>query len=189
MFIALIAAAALAQPGDLKKDGVNGFPQAHATVLCDTPDLRLSAYNDDQYLYVQVVLWNDGQEGLRETADGRKIGDWCDLQIDADADGKATGKVDREYMLDPWPQIPGLHYCVLIDDRGNSGIQGDSKGHGRITYVDSGGRKVRVDSLLIPLEELQRTAGQPVTFAYWGSSAQPTLTVNSVGFARDKPYY
>lgn len=189
MFIALIVATAIAQPGDLKTGGLYGFPQARAVVLCDTPDLRFSAYNDDHYLYLQAVLWNDGEAGEADTADGRKIGDWCDVQIDADADGKATGQVDRDYSLNPWPQLPGLHYSTVIDENSSSGLVGDSKGHGRTMYPEAGGKTVRVDSLLIPLDEIGRHAGDAVRFCYWGSSAVPALTVNSVGFTRDKPYY
>src|SRR5262245_16936354 len=76
-----------AAPPDLKRDGAFGFQQKDATVLCDTRDLRLSAFNDSQYLFVQAVLWNDHEDVAGETEDGRKIGDDSALLLDLDADG------------------------------------------------------------------------------------------------------
>jgi thiol-disulfide isomerase/thioredoxin len=125
-----------------------------------------------------------------EAADGRPLGDWSSLTIDADGDGKATRDVDRIYSLNPWPQRPGLHYSVVFDDRGTSGLTADSKGRGAVSYVGTGeGKRVRVDSYLVPLAELQTSPGKPLRFAFWGSSPTPKLVVNSVGFASDKPYY
>src|SRR5262245_23191443 len=160
--------------GDPRRDGAFGFPQKDATVLCDTDTLRVSAFSDADYLYVQAILFTDSDDSLGETEDGRKIGDSSTLQIDADADGKATGDLDRSYCLNPWPSLPGLGYQVVFDENSNSGIQSDSKGRGAISYVDAGeGRRVRVDCYLIPLAELKRTRGQAIRLAYWGSSPKP----------------
>lgn len=184
------AAAAGTNRPDLRQEGAFGFPQREATVLCDTEALRLSAVSDGEHLFVQAVVWRDGDDTVGEAQDGRAIGDWSSLRVDADADGKATGQLDRDYSLNPWPVLPGLHYSVLFDDRGSSSLTADSKGRGAISYADVGeGRRVRVDSFLIPLAEIKRDAGQPVKLAYWGSSPTPKLVVNSVGFTRDKPYY
>ena len=86
---------------ELHKDGVFGFPQKEAKVLRDNADLRLSVWNNELYLYVQAVLWNDNSPTLGETDDGRTIGDTSNLLLDLDADGKATANVDRTYMLNP----------------------------------------------------------------------------------------
>lgn len=185
-----LGAAAAGSP-DVLKEGAFGFDQSRATVLCDTPDLRVSALCDGEHLYVQAVLFNDGDDTPGETPDGREIGDNATLRVDADADGKATGRVDRDYHLNPWPQLPGLHYSVVLDEVGSSGLTGNSKGRGAISYVDAGGRRVRVDSFLIPLAEIGRTTGDSVRVAYYGHSTTPELTTNSVGYAREdgKRYY
>lgn len=169
---------------DLSTDGPFGFPQGAATVLCDTADLRFSVACDGTYLFAQAILWKDGDGRLGSTDDGRKIGDWSELLIDADADGKATPNVDREYSLDPWPSLPGLHYSVVYDEHANGGITGDSRGRGSIQYVAHGaeGAKVRVDTYLIPLQELGRKPGQDVHLVFWASSPEPSLVVNSVGY-------
>lgn len=175
---------------DLKHDGAFGFPQKDAKVLCDAPELRVSAWNDAEHLYVQAVVFADGDDAPGETEDGRAIGDSSTLLIDADADGKATPEVDRNYTLNPWPSLPGLQYQIVFDDRGTSGLMSDSKGRGAISYVEAEpGHRVRVDSYLIPLSELKRKPGETVRFAYWGSSPHPELTVNSIGFQSKKRYY
>jgi thiol-disulfide isomerase/thioredoxin len=187
VFIAGMSAAG--QTRDLKKQGAFGFPQEKATVPCDTRDLRVSVWSDAAHLYVQAVLWTDDDDALGETADGRPIGDWSNLSLDLDADQKPTPKVDREYMLSPWPSMPGLRYQVLLGGGAATGIQSNTKGRGAIRYVDLGGKKVRIDSYLIPLAEIGRKPGDKIRFAYWGSSAKPPLTVNSVGFEGKGPYY
>ena len=178
---------------DALQDGVLGFPGAQAVVLCDTPTLRVGAASDAEHLYVQAILFEDGDDSVGEAEDGRAIGDWSVLCVDADGDGKATGDVDRNYTLNPWPVLPGLHYSIVFDERGSSGLLADSKGRGAISYVpvegDAAGRRVRVDSYLIPLAEIGRKPGETVRLAYWGSSAKPAATVNSVGFTREGKYY
>ena len=106
--IALAPSGALGDD-DLKTSGAFGFPQADALVLCDTEDLRVSAWNDDAYLFVQAVVWKDDNSEAGQTDDGRAIGDWSNLMIDADADGAVTPGLDRDYSLNPWPTMPGLH--------------------------------------------------------------------------------
>src|SRR5262245_7558651 len=145
---------------DVRTDGACGFPQKDATVLCDTPDLRLSVFSDAAYLYVQAVVWNDPDNTEGETADGRAIGDNSALMIDADGNGKATPNVDRTYSLDPWPKLPGLRYSVVLGDNITSHLADDSKGHGAISYLmDKDEKRVRVDSFLVPLAEIGRKPG------------------------------
>jgi WD40 repeat protein/thiol-disulfide isomerase/thioredoxin len=176
-------------PRDLKKQGAFGFPQGKATVLCDTKDLRLSAWNDVAHLYVQAVLWSDDDDSLGETDDGRPIGDGSVLSLDIDADQKVTPNVDRDYMLNPWPALPGLRYTVALGQNANTAIQGDTKGRGAVRYLGAAGKKVRVDSYFIPLAEIGRKPGDKIRFAYWGSSVKPELTLNSVGFEGPARYY
>jgi thiol-disulfide isomerase/thioredoxin len=189
LVVAAFGVSAADPPPDLKKEGAFGFPQDKATVLCDTKDLRVSAWNDAAHLYVQAVVWGDGDDSLGETRDGRKIGDYSTLLVDADADGKPTPKVDRNYTLNPWPTLPGLRYQVLVSETGSTGLQGDSKGRGSIHYAQTAAGKVRVDSYVIPLAEIGRKPGDKIRFAYYASSPKPELTLNSIGFAPAGRYY
>jgi thiol-disulfide isomerase/thioredoxin len=169
-------------PVNLKRDGAFAFPQAKAEVLCDNKDLRLSSWNDAKYLYVQAVVWADGDDSLGETGDGRPIGDTSDLILDVDADQKVTPKVDRSYHLNPWPNLPGLRYSVLLGPRSSSYIKSDSTGRGSIRYLDIGkAQRVRVDSFVIPLAEIEKKPGDKIRLAYSASSPKPALRINSIG--------
>ncbi len=179
-----LASSALA---DIKADGAFGFPQKSATVLCDTPDLRVSTACDGTYLYVQAVVWKDGDATGGLTDDGRKIGDNSTLVVDADADSQVTKDIDRHYSLDPWPSLAGLHYSVQLGGGMSTGLQKDSKGRGAIQYVEEKGAKIRVDTYLIPLDEIKRKVGDHVRIGYWASSTAPELVVNSIGFAPKDP--
>ena len=159
-------------------------------MLCDTEALRLSAVSDTEHLYVQAVIWGDDDGSLGLTEDGRSIGDWSSLVVDVDADGAETPSVDRSYALNPWPSRPGLHYSVSMGRGSSSGLRGDSKGRGSTSYVETPeDGVVRVECFVIPLEELGLEAGATIRMAYWASSPTPEITVNSVGFERDRAYY
>jgi len=173
---------AAAGAGDLKEKGAFGFDQRAARVLCDTPELRVSVLSDEEHLYVQAVLWTDNNDAPGETDDGRAIGDHGELLIDADGDGKATENVDREYSLNPWPDLAGLHYQIILDSNSSTGLKKDSQGRGAVSYVDDNGKRVRVDCFLVPLSELGRTAGETVRLAYCGDSTVPEMKVNSASF-------
>lgn len=175
---------------DLRRRGVNGFPQQAATVLYDEKDLRVSACSDDNYLYVQAILWNDDDDGVERTADGRAIGDWSNLLLDVDADQNPTPQVDRHYSLNPWATEPGLHYQIILGVNAYTGLRPDSTGRGVIEYFeDGGGKRTRVDSFLIPLDEIKKKGGEKIRLAYWGRSASPDFIVNSVGFESPGKYY
>jgi thiol-disulfide isomerase/thioredoxin len=176
---------------DLRVQGALAFPQKAAKVLCDQPGLRFSVWNNDEFLFAQAVLWSDGDASLGKTDDNREIGDWADIMLDLDADGKATPQVDRVYSLNPWPGKEGLHYQICLGEGSTTGIQSDSKGRGVIRYVEtSEGKKVRVDTYLIPMAEISRHVGDKIRICYWGYSPKPPLTVNSAGYERaGKDYY
>ena len=179
---AMKIAVVTASPPNLKKDGLFGFPQNKATVVCDTKDLRVSVWNDAVYLYVQAVIWGDGDDSLGESAnDGRKIGDRSSLLLDVDVDGKTTPNVDRNYMLNPWPDRSGLGYEVMLGDGASTGIRTDSKGRGVIHYAQTATGKVRVDSYLIPIIEIGRKPGDHIRFDYDAWSPKPVLFLNSLG--------
>lgn len=177
-------------PAELKRDGAFGFPQASAQVLCDQPDLRVSVCSNKKYLYLQAIAWTDNDDAIGESNDGRKIGDWSDLMLDVDGDQQPTPKVDRNYALNPWPASPGLRYTVVLSERSTTGLQSNSRGRGSIQFVEgTDGKRYRVDSFAIPLDEIGKRPGETVRLAYWGSSPQPKLIFNSVGFQRAGQYY
>ena len=169
---------------DIKKDGAFAFPQAQATVLCDEKELRLSAWNDAKYLYVQAVVWDDGNDVILRKG-GKTVWGKSVLRIDVDADQKTTPNVDRDYSLSPNPSQRGLWYQIIVSANPFllTTLKKDSKGRGAMRYVDAGsGKQVRVDSYVITLEELGKKPGEKIRFAYWARSAKPEQTINSVGF-------
>jgi thiol-disulfide isomerase/thioredoxin len=176
---------------ELRERGAFEFPQREAKVLRDTADLRFSVWNNQDYLFMQAILWGDGDSSLGKTEDNREIGDWSQVLLDVDADGKPTPKTDRNYMLNPWPHLSGLRYSVCLGEGATTPIQGDSKGRGALRYLDlAENQRVRVDTYLVPLEEISRKVRDKVRLCYWGYSPKPALTVNSVGYdSGGKTYY
>ena len=169
----------------LRENGAFDFPQKESKVLCDQPTLRFSVWNNDEFLFAQAILWTDDDGSLGKTADNREIGDWSVLMLDLDADGKSTPNLDRDYVLNPYPRMEGLHYVIELGTRNQTGLYSDSKGRGAIRHVKtSDGKLVRVDTYLIPLAEISRHVGDNLQFIYWGSSPKPPLTVNSAGYER-----
>ena len=170
---------------ELRDTGAFGFPQKDSKVFCDQPALRFSVWNNGEYLFAQAILWTDDDASLGKSADNREIGDWSQLMLDVDADGKSTKDVDRDYDLNPWPGMEGLHYQIERGPGSTSGILDDSKGHGVIRYLKmSDGKLVRVDTYLIPLAEISRHVGDKIRLVYWGDSPKPRLMVNSAGYER-----
>ncbi|HEX3357551.1 MAG TPA: hypothetical protein VHS31_11325 [Tepidisphaeraceae bacterium] len=175
---------------DIKTAGAFDFPQAQAEVLCDTSDLRVSAWNNAQYLYVQAVIWADtDNSGTTRIPDGRIFGDQSALSIDCDADGKITVGVDRTYYVNPTTRLLGLHYVVAVSKKGTTALQSDSGGRGSIRYLARGnGSRCRIDNYLIPLNEIHRSPGNEVRLVYWAWSVKPKLTLNSLGIPADFVY-
>jgi hypothetical protein len=178
-------------PPGLERDGAFGFPQAQAQVVYDQKDtLRVSVWNNAEFLYVQAIVWGDDEDVQAEESDGRPRGDSSVLSLDVDADQAPTPRVDRNYALNPFADLPGLRYYVVLSKTGTSGLKDDSGGRGAIRHIDAGdGRRVRVDSFAVPLSEIQKRPGEKIRLAYWASSRQPSRLLNSVGFSSDKPYY
>jgi thiol-disulfide isomerase/thioredoxin len=178
-----------AEPAGLARDGAFGFPQAEAQVLFDDPNLRVSFYNDARYLYVQAIIWNDADDTLGETDDGRAVGDRSYVHLDVDANAAITPNVDRVYSVNMWPHRQGLHYRVHLGGESTTHLSTDSAGRGCVKYVDIGnGTLARVDSFLIPLSEIGRQPGQTIRFAFWARSPEPPLIVNSLGIQDTDPY-
>ena len=87
---------------DLETNGVYGFPQDQASVLCDNDSLRLSVWNNREYLFVQAILWKVSEHTLGKTEDNRDIGNYSNLGIAvAVTEGKRSFGIDRRYSLLP----------------------------------------------------------------------------------------
>ena len=179
----------LAGQENFKRDGAFGFPQAQAQVLCDQEKLRVSAISNGEHLYVQAILWGDDDDAVG-VIDGRETGDLATIVLDLDSDGTRTPTVDRTYSLSKIPQSrQGLHYSVVVSDRGSTRLFDDSIGRGSIEYAASTeGKRTRIDCFLIPLAELGKKTGESLRLAYWGRSPKPDLIVNSIGFDSESPY-
>ena len=175
---------------DLETNGVCGFPQDQASILCDNDFLRLSVWNNREYLFVQAILWKVSEHTLGKTEDNRDIGNKSKLEI-ASTNGKRSFELDRSYFLNPWPDLPGLYYHILLSENTTTGLEKDSKGRGCIRYIEiSDSQPVRVDSYLIPLSEIAKSLGDRVWLCYWSFSPNLKQTVNSVGYeSEDEIYY
>ena|ERR1700752_2320273 len=80
----------------LRQNGALGFPQDQATVLTDRKNLKLSICSNNEWLYVQPILWNDGDDSLGHLADGRQIGDNSVLCLSLGQDptsGRTSGNI------------------------------------------------------------------------------------------------
>lgn len=168
---------------NLKRDGAFVFPQAQAQILCDTKTLRLSAWNDATYLYLQAILWTDNDDALgKGDPSGQRSSDTGHILVDIDANGALTPKIDHYYrvLTDPKTSTPMAALIVTA----NGGYRGNppAKLHGGVRYVTSDGNRIRVDSFVISIAQLGRKPGENVRLVYWGDSPSPNLTVNSVGF-------
>ena len=158
---------------DALRVGVFGFPQPKARVLRDDSQLRLSVWNNSEYLYLQAVLWTDNDRTLGSNHD------FSSVALDLDGD-RMPARNDRYYTLNPRPDKPGMWYQAPIGEQ--SMLQNDSRGRGAIRYVKTPqGDLVRVDSFLIPLDEIRKKPGESVRLGYRGVSPKPKLQVHSLG--------
>ena len=171
----------------LNASGAFGFPQGHANVLCNKPALRFSVWNNDKYLFAQAVLWTDDDSSVGKDANGDPLGDYSKLILDVDDNGEETADLDRVYTLNG-QHVPGLSYRISKGQRKTTSMKTDSKGRGAIRYAQtSDGKRVRVDTYLIPLQEISRRAGDKIGICYYGHSPKPKLAINSVTLDNHMP--
>ena len=183
-----LAGAGLPTEGQLRKDGAFLFPQVRASILSDTKELRVSAWNSDGLLYVQAVLWSDNSDAIGTDDEGRQNGDWSILSLDLDADQKVTANVDRSYVLNQKLSEAGLSYSLMLGRHSHTTNRSDSSGVGAVCYVNlQGGRKVRVDSYVLPLKELGRRSCETVRVCYQGWSATPDFKVSTACDTNSSP--
>jgi hypothetical protein len=177
----------LALRRELLRDGAFGFPQAQAQILCDWSDLRVSVWNNREYLYVQAIVWVDsentqGKPGARPVA-----ARLSSLFLDVNADRKPTPQVDRHYVVRPGSGPRGLKYFEPFPGMSKKVIQQDSQGRGAINYRDAReGWRVRVDSFVIPLAEIHKQPGERIRLCY--STSTPRVLLNSLGPERETDF-
>lgn len=174
---------------DLHNTGAFGFPQPKAKILCNRSVLRFSVWNNDQYLFAQAVLWTDDDSSVGKDEKGNALGDYSHLNLDLDDNGTVTPNVDRVYWLNQRPFVPGLRYVVCRENGATTGAKDDSGGRGCIRYVKADvPNRVRVDTYLIPLQELGKRVGDTIGISFYAWSPKPSLSVNSVDFTDYRPH-
>ena len=112
--------------------------------------------------------------------------DWSVFMLDMDADQKVTYRVDRAYLLNSPIGMKGLLCSIELGPKSVTTLMPDSKGRGGIRHVvTSDGRKVRVDTYLIPMDEIHGHLGDKIRVSYSGLLAETLLNVNSAGLKLD----
>jgi len=123
------------------------------------------------------------------TMAGTTTSDTSILFLDLNADQQDTPQVDRKYHLNPIPMLRsqppllrGLFYQIYAENNPRPPLASDSKGCGSIQYPPAtDGKKIRVDSFLIPLNELGRKPGDKIRLILSGESVTPNFGFNSGG--------
>jgi hypothetical protein len=175
-------AAANAAPA-VMHDGAFAFPQSQSKDLWNEPGLRVSVWNDSQFVYVQALVRLDDDVASGRSAAGTDI-DAAYLVLDVDSDNRFTEWRDRVYGL-----APTLSYQICFGKGEWSTIRDDSKGRGTMRMLPDGkGGWIRVDSFAIPLAEIERKPGETIRAAYWGDSARLKSPVNANGIRRQDHY-
>jgi hypothetical protein len=172
---------------ELRENGAFAFPQKDAKVLYDGPDLRFSVWNNAEYLFAQAIAWTEGPVVSTQTNDTRfTMDDWSVFMLDMDADQKVTYRIDRTYLLNSPIGLKGLLCSIELSEKSITTLMNDSNGRGGIRHMEtSNGKKVRVDTYLIPLEEIHRHLGDKIRVSYSGFSPKTLLNVNSAGVKLD----
>lgn len=171
---------------DVKARGLLDFPQAEATVLHDDDALRVSAWNDAKWVYAQTVLWGDNSNHVGPMGQYQRTRDTSTLYVESDGD---LSVAERRYTLNGTPFVLGLRWQNWMPDHKIwSGLSGDGKEfRGAIRYARTpDGRRVRVDSLLIPLGQWKVAPGATIHLAVEATSPVPALTVKSVKSLNDR---
>ena len=191
---------------EIKANGVGGFPQASARVLVDDDDFRVSIANDSEHLAIQAIIWKDNDKALGPNSVGQTSGDYSALLTSNNKGSKLEPNVDRTYFLDPLPDKRGLYYSIYSGKRkfvttlgdgrrvtfkaeASSPLKSDTKGKGKIEYLEVGGRTIRVDTFVIPISELGKDAMSKLRACYFVSSSVPILKFNSCGYAPANDYF
>ena len=164
---------------DVKKKGALGFPQESATVVCDTAEVRLSASADGEYLYLQAVLWDDHENKSGKGVGDSEASDQCTFGLLKSADGNPA-EGDPQYNLNSSKGRLPISVSRSLGGDVISAASKKTKARGKIAFIKVDGKQVRVDSIAIPLEELNLKHGSTVRVAYFGRSFSPDVRYTSV---------
>jgi hypothetical protein len=173
-------------PIDLRRHGTHGFPQQFAQVLCDTEDLRVSVCSDENYLFLQAILWNC--QGWRfPVAKRQDPEDPCDYltTVALDFDGNAKRSVgDADYHSRFSLDRPVRWLCTQTSPI-PAFLSSTHSGHAGMEHVaDVQGGRPRVDSFLLPLNEHGKQPGDAIRLTYTGFQFDAECNrrvLNSVG--------
>lgn len=161
---------------ELKKHGAFRFPQERAQVLCDDDELRVSLWNNHEYLYVQAIVWND-HEDVVDLAGGFTTTDNSILTLVGAADLSITPNVDRRYHLST---RLGFSHSILTGTSESFAGGTQTRGRGVIRYLDLGdGQHLRLDCLLVPLEEIDKQPGDQIGVGFKALSFNPFVQYES----------
>jgi hypothetical protein len=182
---------------DLNENGAGGFPQSQAEVLFDTEDLKVSILNDASYLAIQAIVWkDDSPEQLPDSA-GRLLTDHSSLIAFWGDRSSLQPRAGRTFSINPWPNKLGLHHQIYLGKRARSavmpdgtkrtvevdaysGLQRNWRGLGKIEYLYvGGGRRVRVDTMLVSLSEINKAPDGILQVCYRVNSPSPQLRLRS----------
>jgi len=164
---------------DIREKGALGFPQESATVICDTDELRLSAAADDSYLYLQAVLWSDHENKSGKGVGNSTASDHCTFGLLLAQDGKPAAG-DPQYNLNSSEGRLPISFSKSLGGDVISAASAKTGARGKIAFITVDGKKVRVDSIAIPLKELNIRPGATVRVAYFGRSYSPDIRYTSV---------
>ena len=176
---------------DLQTNGAFGFPQKEAKVIFEDKQLRVSVTNSPKYLFIQVIVWNDGDSSSGQARDGTEVGDFSALMVHLGSGNLPSSMVDRVYFLNPRPGYPGLHVSTIVstNPRKITFPEKVSKGGGGIRYIETTQKaRVRVDTYVIQLKDLKKGEMDSVNLCYVGYSFKPEFRFNSAGYTGISQY-
>ncbi|MEL6107250.1 MAG: formylglycine-generating enzyme family protein, partial [Planctomycetota bacterium] len=169
-----------------------GFTVDAVQTHVDNDSMRLRTWNDTENLFVQAILWKDNDDRFGRSEDQETNNDRSTLLIDVDLDRQRTSGSDRFYWLTRTPSSHKMRYQVVTGPTRSTYLRSDSRAYGQIRYHSVNDKpRVRVDTYVIPLNEIGISPGEKIGIAYWGCSPLPALVVNSVGFVpkKEEMYY
>lgn len=157
------------------------FPAEEADPLYEDTSITLSSWNNDEYLYIQVLNFSDSVSDSRDRSD---------LFINLLDTHTISRQTVIRYSLNPSPDQPGLHYHLVTDSGTWSDPDGRSFGRGGIrTFSDTNGTMFRIDNYLIPLAEFGKSAGDTLKILYKFYSGNPNVErILTSGHTGENPF-
>lgn len=161
--------------------GVDDSGKNIAAVLAKTLFIKLSVYNDSDFLYIQAIIYPDNEkEGETTLENGYRIVDSSIVHFDLNADGLKTPNVDKKFYIKPSGVSRGLYYQTILSERSSTRLFQLESGSVDITYEPINGRIVRIDRYAIPLDELiGKDKSRAIKLLFEARSIEPKLQIVS----------